>query len=142
IMTVEMWIVWGVLFLIVAGISFYALRGAWAPAETAPQAPYRPEIDLQPSTSTDMLFEGLTPTLASLLPATADTRAVLFQELRAAGYYQTGAVSDYLALRNVLVWGSLFIAAGLALIMDAVYIPLIAVAGIVAAVLGFSVPRV
>src|SRR5438105_15935974 len=134
-MTLELWMVWGVLFLLVAGISFVALRGAWETPETSPRVPVRTGVDLLPSNRSEMLFEGLTPALAGLLPSTDDGRATIFQELRAAGFYQTGALTNYLALRNVLVFMSIVIAGGLALVLDAEYIPAIAIGRIIAAVL-------
>src|SRR5438132_1119340 len=130
------------LFLPVAGISFIALRRAWEPEERALERLGRRGPEVAPASSSEMLFGPLTPLLANLLPSTATGRAALFQELRAAGYYRPSALTGYLALRNFLVLFSLLIAGGLTLVLDAQAIPVIAIGGIVAAILGFSLPRI
>ncbi len=88
-----------------------------------------------------MLFEGVTYPLASMLPTTQGGRATLYQELRAAGYYSAGALTDYLALRNVLVVLPLLVAAVLALIFDPEDTPFFIVPGVILAILAFSLPR-
>src|SRR4051812_38551577 len=98
--TLQMVLLAAILFVPVAGISFIALRRAWEPQERALERLSRPGREVMPASSPEMLFGPLTPLLANLLPSTATGRATLFQELRAAGYYHTSALTDYLALRN------------------------------------------
>jgi tight adherence protein C len=140
-MTLEVLILSAILFIPVAGISFIALRRAWEPEERALERLKKPGPELGPVSSSEMLFGTLTPALAGLIPSTARGRATLHQELRAAGHYQPGALTDYLALRNFLVLLALLVAGGLAWALDPEDIPAIALGGVVAAVLGFSLPR-
>ena len=140
-MTLEIWILAALLFIPVAGISFVALRRAWEPQERVNELLSRPAPELVHDSSHDMLFEGITYPLASMLPTTQAGRATLNQELRSAGYYSDSALTDYLALRNLLVVLPLVIAGILALIFDPEDTPVIALTGAVVAVLGFSLPR-
>src|SRR4029077_1197930 len=107
--TLEMLILSAILFLPVAAISFIALRRAWEPQDRALERLNRTGPELLPESSSEMIFGGLTPLLAGLLPATQRGRATLRQELRTAGYYQLSALTDYLALRNFLVLFSILI---------------------------------
>src|SRR5437764_985942 len=101
--TIQTLILAAMLFLPVAGISFIALRRAWEPQERALERLTKAGGETISAPTSEMLFGALTPLLASLLPSTAGGRATLYQELRAAGYYRSSSLTDYLALRNVLV---------------------------------------
>ena len=140
-MNLEFWLLAAVLFIPIAGISFIALRRAWLPRERVQELIRRPAPELVHDSSSDLLFEGITYPLASMLPTTKNGRAVLFQELRAAGYYSAGALTSYLALRNVLIVLPLLVAGILALIFEPADFPLIAIVGVIVAALGFSLPR-
>lgn len=140
-MTLEIWLLAAILFIPIAGISFIALRRAWLPRERVQELIRRPAPELVHDTSSDLLFEGITYPLASMLPTTKNGRAILYQELRAAGYYSSGALTNYLALRNVLVVLPLVVAGVLALIFDPEDFPLIIIPGVLVALLGFSLPR-
>ena len=141
-MNLEVWILAALVFLFVVIVSFVALRRVWEPRESPEERAQRPAAAVfPPASSSEYLFEGLTRPLAGLLPSSEKARTTIQQELRAAGYYGHGALTDYLALRNLLVTASLLIAGALCLIFDPADTPAIAVGGLVAAILGFSVPR-
>src|SRR5262249_37411762 len=131
--TLEIVVLAAMLFLPVAGISFIALRRAWEPQERALERLKRPGPGAMSASPSDMLFGGVTPLLAHLLPSTARGSATLFQELRAAGYYRPSAVTDYRALRNLLVAFALLAACAFAFILEPQAIPVVAIVGVVAA---------
>jgi tight adherence protein C len=83
----------------------------------------------------------MTPALAGQIPMSPATEAELRKELRSAGYYQPSAVLEYAAIRAVLVLLPLLAAGVLAMLADRPQIPVIAISGVVLAVLGFSLPR-
>jgi tight adherence protein C len=140
--TLETVLLAAMLFLPVAGISFIALRRAWEPQERALERLHRPGLEPLPASPSEMLFGRLTPLLAHLFPSTARGRAILTQELRAAGYYRPSALTDYLALRNFLVAFCLLAACALAFILEPRAVPAVALGGVVAALLAFSLPRI
>jgi tight adherence protein C len=140
-MTPEIWILAALVFLPVVVISFIALRRAWEPPEATVEPAHRPGLDLVAGESPDLMFEYLTYPFAALIPTSKAQRATLFQELRAAGYYRNTALTDYLALRNLLVLAAVFVTGMLILIFDEAEMPVIAVGGIIGALLAYSVPR-
>jgi tight adherence protein C len=141
-MTLEMWMLSALLFLPVAAISFVALRRAWEPQERALERIKRPGPEVLPESSSELTFGPLSYPLAAVIPTTAAGRDAIQLDLKAAGYYAPGSLTDYLALRNFLVLLAVLFAGGLALVLDAADIPFIALGGLVAAALGFSLPRV
>jgi tight adherence protein C len=141
-MTPEFLILAVLLFIPVVGISFVALRRAWEPKDPVLERQKKAAPELLPESSSEYLFEGLTKPLAGMLPSTEDGRVTLQQELRTAGYYHLTALTDFLSLRNVLVLLALLLAFGLALVLDAAYIPAIVIGAVLAAILGFSLPRI
>ncbi|MER3414825.1 MAG: hypothetical protein C4297_01235 [Gemmataceae bacterium] len=87
----------------------------------------------------ELILGVLTPGLAP--PVTATARDVLSRELRAAGYYRPTALTEYLALRTLLVFVPLFVACVVALLADREHVFRIMIAGGVVAILGYSLPR-
>src|SRR5438477_10071595 len=91
----------------------------------------------------EMVLGDLTPALAAQIPMAEENRSELQQELRQAGYYRPTALLEYAALRTVFVIVPLIAAGMLALLAEsgesAVYLWS---AGITAAILGFSLPRI
>jgi len=76
------------------------------------------------------------------LPLRAATLQELRKELRRAGYYRPDALERFNALRFALIMGSLFLFGLLAVLLpDPLVVPALFLGGL-AAVLGFSVPRV
>jgi tight adherence protein C len=96
--------------------------------------------ELAPSTP---LLGDLTPALAAQVPVADDDRDALRRELRVAGFYRPNALEEYAALRALLVLLPLLTAGAFALFAETLYQGLWAWGlGILAAVLGYSLPRV
>jgi tight adherence protein C len=85
----------------------------------------------------------LTPALAAQIPISAEDQGELHKELRIAGYYRPTALTEYRALRTVLVVTPLITAGVLALFTTTLGQMLIVwlAAGVVAG-LGYSLPRI
>ncbi len=89
------------------------------------------------------ILGDLTPALSEQVPMTDEDRGELHRELRVAGYYRPTALMEYTALRAVFIVLPL-IAAG----VGALFVQTAATAlyvwggGLLAAVLGYSLPRV
>jgi tight adherence protein C len=90
-----------------------------------------------------LIFGGLTPALAGIWPVRAAIRQRFTAWLRQAGHYHSQALTEFLALRNVLVVGSalLFVAAIVVITEpgDAAMYSL-GVAGLIVVVLCFAAP--
>lgn len=91
------------------------------------------------------IFGAVTNVFAGLLPLSAAARKILERELRQAGHYAPHALADYLAVRNVCLFGWCLLV-GFALF--AAYdpqrdptIPLL-IGGVVGGILLFSLPRI
>jgi pilus assembly protein TadC len=98
-----------------------------------------PLIDSTP----ELVLGDLTPAMAGQIPITEEDRTSLQQELREAGYYRPTALTEYAALRAMLVILPLLAAAVLALFTETPNMGLyIWGGGIILAILGYSVPRV
>jgi tight adherence protein C len=89
----------------------------------------------------ELVLGGLTPILAEQTPITKSGKEELEQELRAAGFYRPTALMEYRAVRAVLTLLPLFGGGALALLVPPASMPMIAVGAIIAAALGFSLPR-
>lgn len=91
-----------------------------------------------------MIFGALTPALAGLLPIGAKTRKRLSTELCQAGYYHRDAATEYLALRNTLVLGWVFLVGTLLVVGSAPGEPLdvyLVGAGAIGMILLYGLPR-
>jgi len=91
-----------------------------------------------------LIFGNLTRALAGTLPTSEANRERLTGFLRSAGHYHRPALTEYLALRNILVVGWLLLIIAVMVVAtepgDSWMLPLVAVAGIGAVIL-FSIPR-
>jgi tight adherence protein C len=95
------------------------------------------------STPELVLGEQLTPALAGTVPMGTEVRTALQRDLRAAGFYKPTAVIEYAAIRACLIILPLLAAGAFALFTeDPSWLPWIWGAGIVTAILGFSLPRI
>src|SRR5205809_367585 len=103
-MTIEMVLMSVLVFVPVAGAAFIALRNTWKSKEPAPSKPTQPALELEPLASSEVLFRSLAYPFALLVPITANQRDKTHQQLRAAGYYRRYALTEFLALRNVLTF--------------------------------------
>jgi pilus assembly protein TadC len=88
-----------------------------------------------------LLLGAITPALAEQIPISANMRAELQKDLRAAGYYRPTALMEYAALRAVLVLVPFFVAGLVALSVPNSKITLVLCGGLVIGLLGYSVPR-
>src|SRR5262245_42499984 len=139
-MTLELLYMSALVFLPVAGVAFIALRNTWQSTEPAIPKATQTGPELKPLTATDLLFRSLTYPFAVMLPTTTNQREKTFQQLRTAGYYRPYALTDFVALRNVLTLTPLLAAGVVASIVATPLIPLASMIGIVSAILGFSLP--
>ncbi len=91
-----------------------------------------------------MLFGGLTPALAILLPLGTRTHKRLARELCQAGYYHRNAPDEFLAMRNVLVIGWVFLVSTLIVIAAepgaAIDLRLV-IAGLLGVIVLYAFPR-
>jgi tight adherence protein C len=110
-------------------------------ADLSLSSPSSPEISLLAKSTPDMLLGQATPSLA--FPTGEEDQSELVRELRAAGHYRPGALTDFLALRTVLVVLPLLAAGliGLFVTTDTTNTMLVLGGGVVMAMLGFAVPR-
>lgn len=115
--------------------------GAWLLTRRS-EAPNR----LAPSTASgdsqpELILGDMTDTLAAGLPGGERDRVQIGPELLRAGYYSPRALSDYRAVRAVLIFSPLFAAATLAMLVPPEVIPRVALVGVILSALGYSVPR-
>jgi tight adherence protein C len=92
-------------------------------------------------TSSSMVLGPLTPLIAEQTPMAESARADVRRELSEAGYYQPEALTEFRAVRAVLVLVPLLIAVGLALLATRAEVGRICVTGVILAILGFAIPR-
>jgi tight adherence protein C len=137
----EEWIWLGVLFATIGGLCYGVLE--WSNRRrrrTEDRLARRPD-DSDTDSQPDLVLGEMTPPLAGQLPMPESTRADLAQELRAAGYYRPSAVTEYAAIRAVLVIVPLLTAGVLAVVLASAALPKVLVGGLAVSVLGFSLPR-
>jgi pilus assembly protein TadC len=90
----------------------------------------------------EMVLGPMTQALAAQLPLTEKRKAALRQELRRAGFYRPTALTEYAAIRTLLVLGTLLATGVLALVADAEEAQNVVLGGVGLALLGYSLPRV
>jgi tight adherence protein C len=90
----------------------------------------------------ELLLGDMTDVLSRGLPGEGRDRTEILPELDRAGMYGRNVLSEYRAVRAVLVLIPLFAAAALALLVDPPAVPYVAGGGAILAVLGFTLPRV
>ncbi len=91
------------------------------------------------------VFGPVTNVFAGLLPLSSQARKILERELRQAGHYAPHALADYLALRNVTLFGwCLLIGFALFAVYDPQRDPTIPllIVGVVGGILLFALPRI
>ena len=91
-----------------------------------------------------LMFGALTPALAGMLPVTAENRLRYSRFLRQSGHYHAEAVTEFLALRNTLVVGSLLLVVATIVVATdpgdtAMFV--VAVGGAIVIALLFAAPR-
>ncbi len=80
--------------------------------------------------------------LAAAVPAFRDTKEELQKLLWTAGYYRPSALTEYLAIRSILVVGLLIGTALVCILVEPAQIPQVAFFGLLGTILGFSLPRI
>jgi tight adherence protein C len=90
----------------------------------------------------ELILGPLTTELSAQVPMTKAAKSEIQIELRTAGFYQPTALIEYRAVRSVLVILPLMFALVLALLADPSQMVAVLTAGLMGAVLGFSLPRV
>jgi tight adherence protein C len=131
------WVGLAFIFLAVAGLSFVAVQGLIGRRQRLDERLTGSESESDPR----LLLGSLTPALAGQTPMTAGGRATLQQELLDAGYYRPTALMEYLAIRALLTFMPLLLAAALLVLVEPPRMPLVVVLGLGASALGFSLPR-
>src|SRR5436309_5865158 len=127
-----------ILGVLLGGLAFFARR-----RQQLDQRLQTPDDDSLPSTQTTMVLGDMTPALAAQIPVGEEDQSALQRELRVAGFYRPTALLEYLALRAVFIFAPLILAGAYALTTETTNQALWAWGlGILAAVLGFSLPRV
>ena len=127
------WLTMGWIFLAVAGVAFIVLNRVWLSRTRA-----KPDDDQDP----EMLLGTWTPAWSAQIPMTAEGQEELQQDLRAAGYYRRTALLEYTAVRALLVVVPLIATGVVALLLPAPRLPWVVGLGLMATLLGYSLPRV
>lgn len=106
------------------------------------RSPVPPPVDEDASQS-GLVLGDMTTAFARQLPGQTDRdQQQLLPLIRQAGNYRPSALLEYQAVRAVLVLVPLVAAVATALLIDVAQIPIVLVAGLVLAMLGYSIPRV
>jgi tight adherence protein C len=134
------WLTLTLLFLIISGLafSFYVwLEERRQRAELRATTADEPPED----TTAVMVLGRLTPVLAQQAPIRPEKQPAVRQELREAGYYHPTALTDYQAIRAVLIFLPLLLAGVLGALARRDDIPRVVIVGGALAVVGFGLPR-
>ncbi|MBX7105500.1 MAG: type II secretion system F family protein [Gemmataceae bacterium] len=104
----------------------------------------RPEtaIDVSGTGEDEPAFGALTGPLAAQIPLTESGKDDVQKLLLGAGYYHKTALLEYRAVRVALTIAPLFITGAIALIVPPERLTTTLVGGLIAALVGFSLPRV
>jgi tight adherence protein C len=138
------WLVLGCVFLFVFGVSFVAVRRFSSDDHRINVRLANGDASLPPQGYQEqaLLLGELTEPLGGIGSPAGDKRLALERELREAGYYSSKALLEYTALRAMLIGVPIFGCLIAAIVLDPVWLPYIVVTGVIAALLGYSVPRV
>src|SRR5262245_27345059 len=97
-------------------------------------------VEPRKRSSKGMFLGPLTPLLAEQSPMALSKQSILRRELREAGYYHPWALTEYRAVRALLVLIPLAIAGTLAILGQRRDVGPIIVVGIILAIAGFTMP--
>lgn len=92
--------------------------------------------------ASEQIFGSMIAAFGAQLPIPRSTTEELRKELRLAGYYRPTALLEFGALRFVLVTGACLVSGLLAVLLPAAATRTVLIGGLIAAGLGFSLPRV
>jgi tight adherence protein C len=137
------WVQYGGLFLAVGGVPLL-LYLLFRPRKNPVPPPADEDGSLSGTRSNTRLVMGdMTAALAGQVPGQGDRdRQQILPLLRQGGNYRPSALLEFQAVRAVLVLVPLVAAVATALLVDMAQIPIVLVAGVVLAMVGFAVPRV
>jgi tight adherence protein C len=102
----------------------------------------RPKVDPLSEDDDEPVLGGFTAPLAAQMPLSATGKDDIQKLLLGAGYYHPNALTDYRGIRVALTLAPLFLAGAAALILPPERFRTVAIAGVIGALLGFSLPRV
>ncbi len=132
------WLILGWVFIAVAGVAFIAVNrlALW-------RRNRRQRLQsLDEGGPPPMLFGAWTPALSKQIPLTSDGETDLKRDLRTAGFYRPSAFYEYTAVRALLVVLPLIATGVWAFLAPPYQLQSILVAGLVAVLLGYSLPRI
>ena len=135
--------IFGLIFLLVATLSFGIMYGVAIRRRRTEERMRMSSTGSDPGlgSSPDMVLGEATPALAAQLPMTEEARTGLQKDLNAAGYYSKSALIEYAAVRTVFTITPLIAAGLIALTVEREWMWTVVIIGLLAAMLGFSVPR-
>jgi tight adherence protein C len=134
------YIILGILFLTVLAFATLVLSAVIGLFIDPPPAPEEEGEEAPPRRP---LFGPLNGALAAMVPMSADGETATKKALLRAGFYHRSALTDYQAVRSLLVVMPLLLALLLALLWDDATLSVWTVGyGVLAAVLGLLLPRV
>jgi tight adherence protein C len=128
------------LFVAVAGLTYIALRRVLRSRQALEERWRQWEADPEPKEPA-LVLGPMTTALAAQLPMSRRGRVEIRNALRTAGYYRPTAVVEYAALRAILVVSALVATGLLALLVPDEDVRTVLVGGAIAAMLGYSLPR-
>ncbi len=128
----------GLTFVLVTALSFAVFSLVRGGPNAVDQRLARPGAEEEE----ELLLGGLTPALAGQIPLSRGGRETIQRRMREAGIYRPTAVTEFAAVRAILVILPLLVTGVLAAVMGRAWLPYILVGGICVAILGYSVPRI
>lgn len=134
-------IVLGIVFVLVWSVTFSLIYRSIVTTRRSRERLRSTDADDPTTEETPLVLGELTPGLADQVPMTPRAKNELHRELLAAGFYRPTAMTEYAAVRTVLVVTPLFVSGVVALILDQRYLLTVLTCGLLAAMLGFSFPR-
>src|SRR5262245_347699 len=117
------WLWLAALFVVVTLVAVTLMR--WAERRRqrlADRLAPKPESD-DGDSRTDLVLGEMTPAFAGQIPISEQDRAQLARDLRDAGYYSTTALTEYSAIRALLMLAPLVLAGLLAILAQRTWIP-------------------
>ena len=129
----------GVIFVVVWTASFAVVYGLIRRGRDRKKR--LPPASDQEESQTELVLGSLTPALAEPFPVSESSQTDLQRDLLAAGFYRKTALTEYLAIRTVLIVLPLLVAGIVGVFIDSAYIWHVVVLGLIGAGLGFSLPR-
>ncbi|HEY7331256.1 MAG TPA: type II secretion system F family protein [Gemmataceae bacterium] len=135
------WLIVSLIFVAVSGTLFVLLQRSSARRQRLEERLRSGKVT-EIAENPELILGELTPAIAEQVPLTEKGRTDLHRVLTDAGFYRPTAVMEYVALRTVLLLVPLVGAAVFALFVEPARIPVVALVGLILALLGYSFPRI